>query len=169
MYGPFFHGGNTGSNPVGDANKIKDLLENPFFSDRLFPIIRRMLGEPETSRMILNWRVRCKSPPRAGPPPSRLPSRKQDRGSGCLLDSSARRQQILGLVSSLLADRRPALHPLPVVLHFLAPHIAPLCAPKYGGVLDRVSSGLAGFHHCRKKSADFFIVNIPCLLLHPSS
>ncbi len=26
-----FHGGNTGSNPVGDANKIKDLLETPFF------------------------------------------------------------------------------------------------------------------------------------------
>ena len=25
-----FHGGNTGSNPVGDANKIKDLLETPF-------------------------------------------------------------------------------------------------------------------------------------------
>ena len=25
-----FHGGNTGSNPVGDANKIKDLLEIPF-------------------------------------------------------------------------------------------------------------------------------------------
>src|ERR1700723_1371711 len=27
-----FHGGNTGSNPVGDANKIKDLLETPFFA-----------------------------------------------------------------------------------------------------------------------------------------
>src|SRR5271168_3762798 len=26
-----FHGGNTGSNPVGDANIIKDLLETPFF------------------------------------------------------------------------------------------------------------------------------------------
>jgi hypothetical protein len=25
VYGPFFHGGNTGSNPVGDANKIKGL------------------------------------------------------------------------------------------------------------------------------------------------
>ena len=25
-----FHGGNTGSNPVGDANKIKDLLETHF-------------------------------------------------------------------------------------------------------------------------------------------
>jgi hypothetical protein len=25
----FFHGGNTGSNPVGDANKIKDLKYNP--------------------------------------------------------------------------------------------------------------------------------------------
>jgi len=31
VYGPFFHGGNTGSNPVGDANKMKDLLETPFF------------------------------------------------------------------------------------------------------------------------------------------
>ena len=27
-----FHGGNTGSNPVGDANKIKHLLETPFFA-----------------------------------------------------------------------------------------------------------------------------------------
>jgi hypothetical protein len=27
-----FHGGNTGSNPVGDANNLKDLLEIPFFS-----------------------------------------------------------------------------------------------------------------------------------------
>jgi len=27
-----FHGGNTGSNPVGDANKIKDLLETRFFA-----------------------------------------------------------------------------------------------------------------------------------------
>jgi hypothetical protein len=27
-----FHGGNTGSNPVGDANKIKDLLETGFFA-----------------------------------------------------------------------------------------------------------------------------------------
>ena len=26
------HGDNTGSNPVGDANKIKDLLETPFFA-----------------------------------------------------------------------------------------------------------------------------------------
>ena len=28
----YFHGGNTGSNPVGDANKIKDLLETAFFA-----------------------------------------------------------------------------------------------------------------------------------------
>ena len=27
-----FHGGNTGSNPVGDANKIKNLLKPPFFA-----------------------------------------------------------------------------------------------------------------------------------------
>jgi hypothetical protein len=27
-----FHGGNTGSNPVGDANKIKDLLVTAFFA-----------------------------------------------------------------------------------------------------------------------------------------
>jgi hypothetical protein len=32
VYRPFFHGGNTGSNPVGDANKINDLLETPFFA-----------------------------------------------------------------------------------------------------------------------------------------
>jgi len=28
----YFHGGNTGSNPVGDANKIKDLSETSFFA-----------------------------------------------------------------------------------------------------------------------------------------
>ena len=27
-----FHGGNTGSNPVGDANILKDLRETPFFA-----------------------------------------------------------------------------------------------------------------------------------------
>ena len=27
-----FHGSNTGSNPVGDANKIKNLLETLFFA-----------------------------------------------------------------------------------------------------------------------------------------
>jgi hypothetical protein len=31
LFSPF-HGGNTGSNPAGDANKIKDLLETPFFA-----------------------------------------------------------------------------------------------------------------------------------------
>ena len=31
MYGPFFHGGNTGSNPVGDANKILDFHEPAVF------------------------------------------------------------------------------------------------------------------------------------------
>jgi hypothetical protein len=31
----FFHGGNTGSNPVGDANKINDLLEFDLFAEGL--------------------------------------------------------------------------------------------------------------------------------------
>jgi hypothetical protein len=31
----FFHGGNTGSNPVGDANKINDLLELGLFAEGL--------------------------------------------------------------------------------------------------------------------------------------
>ena len=30
-----FHGGNTGSNPVGDANKINDLLESDLFAEGL--------------------------------------------------------------------------------------------------------------------------------------
>jgi hypothetical protein len=30
-----FHGGNTGSNPVGDANKINDLLESGLFAEGL--------------------------------------------------------------------------------------------------------------------------------------
>src|SRR6266567_1180619 len=30
-----FHGGNTGSNPVGDANKIKTLLESGLFAEGL--------------------------------------------------------------------------------------------------------------------------------------
>ncbi len=32
MKGEAFHGGNTGSNPVGDANKIKGFLKTPFFA-----------------------------------------------------------------------------------------------------------------------------------------
>jgi hypothetical protein len=36
-YNPWypFHGGNTGSNPVGDANNLKDLLESGFFAEGL--------------------------------------------------------------------------------------------------------------------------------------
>src|ERR1700729_3260463 len=30
----FFHGGNTGSNPVGDANSFQQLSENPLFPSR---------------------------------------------------------------------------------------------------------------------------------------
>jgi hypothetical protein len=30
-----FHGGNTGSNPVGDANKINDLLKSDLFAEGL--------------------------------------------------------------------------------------------------------------------------------------
>ena len=37
LFAPF-HGGNTGSNPVGDANKIQDLQESPFSSPLRIPI-----------------------------------------------------------------------------------------------------------------------------------
>ena len=31
----FFHGGNTGSSPVGDANNLKDVLESSLFAEGL--------------------------------------------------------------------------------------------------------------------------------------
>jgi hypothetical protein len=60
-----FHGGNTGSNPVGDANNPKDLLETPFFA-----------GDTEGTRNFstyLRLVLRCPAAsPRLSPVPSRF-------------------------------------------------------------------------------------------------
>jgi hypothetical protein len=50
-----FHGGNTGSNPVGDANKTKDLLESSHFAMGLKGFDnRKSLLESMFSRQFLS-------------------------------------------------------------------------------------------------------------------
>ena len=50
-----FHGGNTGSNPVGDANKTKDLLESGHFAVGLKGFDnRKSLLESMFSRQFLS-------------------------------------------------------------------------------------------------------------------
>jgi hypothetical protein len=60
-----FHGGNTGSNPVGDANTTKDLLESGHFAVGLKGFDnRKSLLESMFSRQFLSrQQMRAKSDP----------------------------------------------------------------------------------------------------------
>ena len=53
MYGPFFHGGNTGSNPVGDANKTFFVVDDVLRVDWAFSINNKQTIEVVQKQVFL--------------------------------------------------------------------------------------------------------------------